>query len=481
MSNSPFDQNAPRHSDDPSRLATLPSPPFSSLGLDAAWLETLDQLGYHQMTAIQAATLPQTLRGADIIGLGSTGTGKTAAFGLALLATITPASPLPGALVICPTRELAGQVADELRRLARALPNTQILTVAGGSPFSSQRRALEHGVDVVVGTPGRLLDHLQRQTLDLSQIKTLVFDEADRLLDMGFLDDVASIAQACPRKRQTLLFSATFPEAIRELSSRFQHQPRQISVLGQAEAPDIEQILIELEHTDRLDALQGALERWRPASSVIFCNQRDTCQTVVARLQAAGYSAEALHGGMEQRDRDATLLRLSNTSLRHLVATNVAARGIDIDALDAVINFELPRELESFTHRVGRTGRAGEKGLAITLVGPKDTKKQRLLADQLAGARHIPAPRPSPAAPPPEPAPMKTIAIKGGRKDKLRAGDIVGALTRDFGIHGDAIGRIHIQDRIAFVALQRELAGDALRAIQNGQIKGRRFRAFMLQ
>ncbi|TXD37243.1 ATP-dependent RNA helicase DbpA [Lujinxingia vulgaris] len=453
--------------------------PFATLSIENHWLETLDQLGYHQMTPIQAATLPLTLRGQDVVGLGSTGTGKTAAFGLALLHRVSPAQPLPQALVLCPTRELASQVTDELRRLARALPNTQILTVTGGAPFSRQRVALEHGVDVVVATPGRLLDHLDRETIDLSRVKTLVFDEADRLLDMGFLDDVATIAEACPTRRQTLLFSATFPRAIRELSERFQLQARQISVVGQAERPDIDQVIVELGDVARLDALESVLQNFAPTSSVIFCNQRDTCETVVERLQSAGYSAETLHGGMEQRDRETTLLRLSNGSLRHLVATNVAARGLDIDALDAVINFELPREAEAFVHRVGRTGRAGEQGLAITLVGPEDSRKLPHFKDHLADARQVTASTPSPSAPPPPAAANMTVAIKGGRKDKLRPGDIVGALTRDFGFEADAIGDIQIQNHIAFVALRRDIAGDALRQIQDGQIKGRRFRAFM--
>lgn len=458
---------------------TAENAPFSTLHLESHWLEMLDQLGYQQMTAIQAATLPLTLRGQDVVGLGSTGTGKTAAFGLALLHRVTPAQPLPQALVLCPTRELASQVTDELRRLARALPNTQILTVTGGAPFSRQRVALEHGVDVVVATPGRLLDHMDRQSIDLSRVKTLVFDEADRLLDMGFLDDVATIAGACPSKRQTLLFSATFPQAIRELSERFQHQARQISVVGQADAPDIDHVIVELGTTERLDALEAVLENFAPASSVIFCNQRDTCEAVVERLEQAGYSAETLHGGMEQRDRETTLLRLSNGSLRHLVATNVAARGLDIDALDAVINYELPRESEAFVHRVGRTGRAGEEGLAITLVGPEDSRKLPHFSDHLRDARSIQASSPSPSAPSPPAAVNMTVAIKGGRKDKLRPGDIVGALTRDFGFEADAIGDIHIQNHIAFVALRRDIAREALQKIQDGQIKGRRFRAFM--
>ena len=455
---------------------------FTTLSLDPSWIENLDQLGYTSMTAIQARALPVMLEGRDVMGQAHTGTGKTAAFGLALLSRITPGGRLPGALVLCPTRELATQVAEEIRRLARPLANTNVVTICGGHSFSRQREALNNGVDVVVGTPGRVLDHLKKETLRLSKVSTLVLDEADRMLDMGFIDDVSAIADAAASKRQTLLFSATIPEEIRELSETIQEDAAFISVADEAaQAPDIDQILYEIGEVDRLEALERVLAHHRPDSAVIFCNQRDTCDEVTTRLKSLGYSARALHGGMEQRDRDTTLLLFSNASLRLLVATNVAARGLDIEELDAVINYELPRETQAFTHRVGRTGRAGARGIAISLVSEKDERRVEKLDEHLGDLEpHDAAALPRPDHTPP-PAAMKTIAIQGGRKDKLRPGDIVGAFTGELGIPNQAIGLITTRDRITFVALNRDVAPDALAAIKAGQIKGRNFGVFMVQ
>ena len=453
---------------------------FSKLDLGPQWLEMLDRIGYTEMTPIQAKSLPMMLAGGDVIGQANTGTGKTAAFGLSLLNRIKPASDLPGALVLCPTRELATQVTDELRRLAWALPNTNIVTICGGRSFTRQQSSLRHGVDVVVGTPGRVLDHLRKETLDLSKLSTLVFDEADRMLDMGFIDDVAAIAQKAPKRRQTLLFSATFPSELRQLSERFQRQAKHISVIDESAAPDISQRLFDIDGVERLQALERVLCNLQPESAVIFCNQRETCDEVVDRLRELGYSAESLHGGMEQRDRDNTLIRFGNGSLRLLAATNVAARGIDIDELDAVINYELPWETKTFVHRIGRTGRAGEKGMAISLISDKDERRLGELEQYLGHIEVEAAADLMPTDYTPPPAVMKTIAIGGGRKDKLRPGDIVGAFTGDFGVDGDAIGDIQIKDRIAFVAVERHLADKLVRAIGRGQIKGRNFSAFIV-
>ena len=454
---------------------------FSSLDLGPQWLEMLDRIGYTEMTAIQARALPMMLAGGDVIGQANTGTGKTAAFGLALLHRIEPASQLPGGLVLCPTRELATQVTDELRRLAWALPNTNIVTICGGRSFTRQKSALDHGVDVVVGTPGRVLDHLKKEILDLSNLSTLVFDEADRMLDMGFIDDVAAIAEKAPKRRQTLMFSATFPGELRHLSERFQRDAKRISVVDKTSAPEISQRLFDIAGVDRLQALERVLSNFQPDSAVIFCNQRDTCDEVVGRLQQLGYSAESLHGGMEQRDRDNTLVRFGNGSLNLLVATNVAARGIDIESLDAVINYELPWETKTFVHRIGRTGRAGEQGRAISLISDRDARRLEDLEEYLGHIEVEAAADLMPTDYTPPPALMKTIAIGGGRKDKLRPGDIVGAFTGDFGIDGDAIGLIQINDRIAFVAVERHLADELVRSIGRGQIKARNYSAFLVE
>jgi ATP-dependent RNA helicase DbpA len=454
---------------------------FETLGLSDAWLENLDHLGYTEMTPIQEKALPLMLEGADVMGHASTGTGKTAAFGLSLLSRVTPGGDLPVALVLCPTRELASQVAEEIRRLAWALPNTNVVTVCGGRPFRHQQASLAGGVDVVVGTPGRILDHIRRETIDLSKVSTLVLDEADRMLDMGFVDDVAEIIEATPADRQTILMSATMGEEVREISQRFQDDAAYLSVVSDEEAPDITQLIYALGSLDRMDALKRVLGHHRPESAVIFCNERATCEEVVVALRDAGHSAQTMHGGLEQRERDDVLVMFSNESLRLLVATNVAARGIDIDELDAVINYELPYDTNAYVHRIGRTGRAGDQGVAINLVDAPEHRKLAAFDAELARVE----PRPADALPAdfaaPEPAPMVTVAIRGGRKDKLRPGDIVGALTGDIGIPNDTIGLITIRDRIAFVAIARRFGQKALQGIKHGQIKAKNFGAFFVR
>jgi ATP-independent RNA helicase DbpA len=445
---------------------------FASLSLAPAWLANLEQLGYREMTPIQALTLPAMLAGRDLLGQAATGTGKTAAFGLALLSRITPRAGRPGALVLCPTRELAAQVAEELRRLARPVPHLRVLTLSGGSSVQRERASLEHGADVIVGTPGRVADHLQRERLDLTGIRTLVLDEADRMLEMGFVETVSAIARATPSERQTLLFSATFPDAVRALSAKYQRDALHVVAPTEDLTARIQQVLYAVPRGARVPALIRILGHHQPTSAVIFCNHRETCDEVAAALDAAGFAAVALHGGMEQHDRNTVLLLLKNASLRFVVATDVAARGLDIDNLGAVINYDLPREADIFVHRVGRTARAGKSGLAISLAeGP-----QRV--GPLADVPVTPVPSADAALPPP-PA-MTTIAIQGGRSDRLRPGDIVGALTTGVGLAAADIGVITITDRISFVAVAAAHATRALAGLREGRIKNKRFRSYLV-
>lgn len=439
----------------------------------------LDQVGYATMTPIQAEALPLLLQGRDLIGHADTGTGKTAAFGLALLQKISPASQLPGALVLAPTRELAEQIAVELRKLARALPNTNIVTLCGGRPTYNDRVALGHGVDVVVGTPGRVLAHLQGGDLDLSQVATVVLDESDRMLDMGFIEDVSEIVSYAPAERQTILMSATMSEDVRQISEQLLRDPALVSVVTKEAAPDIEQFLWDAKGIGRLETLLRLLGHRDPDAAIVFCNERTTCDEVTEALERAGHSVRVMHGGLEQRERDDVLELFSNGSIRILVATNVAARGIDISELDAVINYELPYDAKSYVHRIGRTGRAGEHGIALTIVEGERHRDLEIYDEALASApRQDASTLPLPLTP--RAADMRTIAIRGGRKDKLRPGDIVGALTGDVGLPGDAIGNITIKDRIAFVAVKRALARDAHQGLKHGQIKGKRFGVFYL-
>jgi ATP-independent RNA helicase DbpA len=447
---------------------------FSTLSLAPAWLENLTQLGYVEMTPIQALALPAMLEGRDVLGQAATGTGKTAAFGLALLARITPRSERPGALVLCPTRELAAQVAEELRRLARPLPHTRVLTLSGGSSVQRERTSLEHGVDVIVGTPGRVHDHLVRERLDLSGIRTLVLDEADRMLEMGFVETVSAIARAVPGEHQTLLFSATFPDAVRALSTTYQRDALHVVVPAEDVTSRITQVLYDVERSERVPALIRILGHHRPESAIVFCNHRETCDEVAGALSRAGFAAVALHGGMEQHDRNTVLLLLRNGSLRVVVATDVAARGLDIDDLGAIVNFDLPRDPDVFVHRIGRTARAGRSGLAISLAQGDDLRQGPLAG---VAVSHVPS---ADAQLPPPPA-MTTIAIQGGRHDRLRPGDIVGALTTEVGIAGTDVGKITVNDRISFVAVVASVARRALDGLAAGRIKNKRFRAYLVK
>ncbi|MEO7732981.1 MAG: ATP-dependent RNA helicase DbpA [Kofleriaceae bacterium] len=452
---------------------------FSTLPLARPWLDNLAQLQYVAMTPIQALALPAMLAGRDVLGQAGTGTGKTCAFGLALLARITPRCGRPGALVLCPTRELAAQVADELRRLARPLPHTRIVTLSGGSSVQRERASLDHGVDVIVGTPGRVQDHLARGRVDLGAIRTLVLDEADRMLEMGFLASVTEIAQATWADRQCLLFSATFPDAVRTLGATFQRDALHVVAPPDDTAGQVVHKIYELGALDRRAALARVLGHHRPASALIFCNHRETCDLVADALTEDGFAAVALHGGMEQHDRNTVLLLLRNGSLRVVVATDVAARGLDVDELGAVINHDLPDDLDVFTHRVGRTARAGHDGLAITLVGPGDRGTlARLRGGPLGDTPVSPLPDAGSAAPAP-PA-MITMAIQGGRQDRLRAGDIVGALTTGVGLLATEIGKIELRDQISFVALAAAVGPRAIAGINQGKIKTRRFRAYQV-
>ncbi len=447
---------------------------FATLPLSNAMLANLDALGYAEMTPIQAQSLPVILKGMDLIAQAKTGSGKTAAFGIGLLNPINPRYFGCQALVLCPTRELADQVAKELRRLARSEDNIKILTLCGGVSLGPQIASLEHGAHIIVGTPGRVQQHLSKGTLVLDGLNTLVLDEADRMLDMGFYDAIAQIIGQTPERRQTLLFSATYPTGIKQLSAAFMRNPQQVKVDTLHADSQIEQHFYEVDPEDRMNAVTRVLGHFRPESCVAFCFTKQQCQEVVDHLQSKGISAEALHGDLEQRDRDQVLTVFANRSLSVLVATDVAARGLDIDALDMVINVELARDAEIHVHRVGRTGRAGEKGLAVSLVAPAEghrakaievLQKAPLRWEQLDSLK-------AKAGEPLVPV-MSTLCIAAGRKDKLRPGDILGALTGDAGVPGKQVGKIAIFDFQAYVAVERGVAKQALQRLNSGKIKGR--------
>jgi len=452
------------------------TPEFSTLPLKPALLENIESLGYTHLTPIQAESLPHILEGKDVIAQAKTGSGKTAAFGIGLLSRLDLSSFRVQAMVVCPTRELADQVCKEIRRLARFTQNIKVLALCGGVPFGPQLGSLEHGVHVVVGTPGRLQEHLRKRSLKLSNLKVLVLDEADRMLDMGFEEAITDVISYAPTHRQTLLFSATYAEQIREMSQKFQFKPVSVSIETSHHDSDIDQLFYQTEKSKRLNALGYLLAYHRPESTVVFCNTKRDCQDVASHLSQAGFSVQAIHGDLEQKDRDQVLVRFANKSCSILVATDVAARGLDIKDMQAVINYELPWDPEIYVHRIGRTGRAGKKGLALSLCIEAELPRVKAIEDyqghpakwdEVAPFKLTDEQRFQP--------PMVTLWIDGGRKDKVRPGDILGALTGTAGIPGADVGKIDLFDKQSFVAIKRDSADKALACLRNGKIKGRSF------
>jgi len=446
--------------------------PFSSLALTPAMLSNLDQLGYHQMTDIQAHSLPLILERRDVIAQAKTGSGKTAAFGIGILHKLNPSYFAIQALVLCPTRELADQVSNELRRLARCADNIKVLTLCGGTPMRPQIASLEHGAHIVVGTPGRIRDHIGRASIDLSKVQTLVLDEADRMTDMGFYEEISGIVSACPARRQTLMFSATYPDDIRKASAEFLRQPAEVKVESRHDALQIEQRFYEVGYEQRNAAVAALLSHYKPVSTLAFCNTKIHCRELAAELRAQGFSALALYGELEQRERDEILVLFANQSCSVLVATDVAARGLDIQTLGAVINVDVSKDTEVHIHRIGRTGRGQGTGLALTLCAPNEKKWVKLIEqyqDAPASWFELPALEMEAKKAQNElRAPMVTLCIMGGKKDKLRPGDLLGALTGDAGLSKEQVGKINVFEFMSYVALDRRVAKRAFSSLANG-------------
>ena len=457
---------------------TMPTT-FADLALEPSLRAGLDALGYTTLTPIQAQSLPAILDRRDLIAQAPTGSGKTAAFGLGLLHHIDAGATRTQALVLCPTRELADQVGKQLRKLATGIANLKLSVLCGGIPLAPQLASLaQHAPQVVVGTPGRVLELVQKDALDLRGVRTLVLDEADRMLDMGFDEPIRALVKRTPKDRQTLLFSATFPESIRILAQAMLRDPLEVSVDGDAHAPRIETHFFEAEPARRAPQLAALLLQFRPESTVVFCNMRRDTEEVVGSLAHYGFTALALHGDMEQRDRDEVLVRFANRSCNVLVASDVAARGLDIDDIGAVVNYELPTDADTWLHRIGRTGRAGRDGLALSLVASGERNRAALIEQRQGMPLRFERIAPLDGKPRDVPqAAMVTLRIDAGRTDKLRPGDIVGALTGDAGgLAKDAIGKIDVFPTRSYVAVARGEAKHALEQLRAGRIKGRRFR-----
>lgn len=450
---------------------------FSSLNLSPEMLDNIAALSFKEMTPIQAQSLPAILEGKDLLAQAKTGSGKTAAFAIGLLSKIDTKNYQVQSLVLCPTRELAEQVSTEIRRFARAIPNTKLVTLCGGKPMLPQLASLEHPPHIVVGTPGRVLKHLDKDSLKLNALNTLVLDEADRMLDMGFYDEIMRVINKTPKQKQSLLFSATYPEQIKKISHKIQNNPIDVHVESVHDDNDIKQLFYEVDAGQRSQTLVTLIKHYRPESSIVFCNTKQQCQELLDVLSKQDFHVCSLHGDLEQRERDQVIVQFSNKSSSILVATDVAARGLDIKELSAVINFELSPDPEVHIHRIGRTGRAGSQGLALSLFLPSEKFRlekieaftnQPVVIEKTSNLKTNQHEKFYP--------PMVTFGINGGRKDKVRAGDILGALTANKTISGKQIGKIDIFDKYAYVAVEQAVANKALETLSNGKIKGRKFK-----
>ena len=354
---------------------------FSELNLSFELNRAIEELGYTEATPVQAQCIPPVLEGRDVIGQSQTGTGKTAAFGLPLLEKLVVLDKrTPQILIMTPTRELALQVSQELRKFAKYKEGVKIVTVYGGDPITGQIRDLKGGADIIVGTPGRIQDHIDRRTLKFHQLKALVLDEADEMLKMGFKEAIEQILQDLPEERQTLLFSATMPKAILDITNNYQNNPVHIKTKQkEMTVKSVEQVVYEVNQGEKVKVLVQLMEFYRPESSMIFCNTKKMVDDLSGLIASKGYSTASIHGDMKQEMRSLVMAKFKDKKVQHLICTDVAARGIDIDGLDMVFNFDVPQETEYYVHRIGRTGRAGKSGISVTLVTPR----QRYVINEL--------------------------------------------------------------------------------------------------
>ncbi|OFZ19411.1 MAG: ATP-dependent RNA helicase DbpA [Bdellovibrionales bacterium GWB1_55_8] len=455
---------------------------FGSLRLSPSLIQVVAELGYEKMTPIQAQSIPLLLEGKDLVGQSKTGSGKTVAFSLPILNSLRVDKRDIQALILCPTRELCTQVAREIRKLGRRLPGLQVLILSGGQPMHPQLEALRKGVHLVVGTPGRVRDHLQRGSLELGAVRSVVLDEADRMLDMGFQEDMEAILKKVPEKRQMLFFSATYPRSIDSMSRAYQHAPVRVTIEDEDGKLSIRQVSYESTPEEKPEALLWLLNQHKPESAIVFCNLKATVTELAYALAREGVSCAALHGDLEQSERDRVMAKFRNHSTRVLIATDVAARGIDLENLDVVFNYDLPAKPDIYVHRIGRTGRAGKSGVAVSLAGVREKSKLQAIekftgtpiATQTLGRSGERAKKEGDAV---AGAKMATLYISGGRKDKMRPGDILGALTGEAGgLEASKVGKIEIHDRFSYVAVSKEIAHLALQRLRDGRIKGRKFR-----
>jgi ATP-independent RNA helicase DbpA len=440
-----------------------------------ALLETINTFNFNQMSEIQDKAINPILAGKDILAQSKTGSGKTLAFGIPVVMHTDMSENQPQTIIITPTRELAEQIAVELRKIAAYKSNLKILTLYGGVPLRAQAESLAKGAHILIGTPGRIQDHLAKETLVLDKIKTLVLDEADRMLDMGFYDEIIKIGTNMPRTKQTLLFSATFPQKIEKLAKTLLKQPLTIKVDTIQEEAKIDEIVYET--SNKFKSLTALIQSYRPESLLIFCNTKAEVISLADTLHKRGHSVIDLHGDLDQRERNEAVLAFSNGSKRILVATDVASRGLDIKDIELIINYDLPFDKEVYTHRIGRTGRADATGIALSLYSPDDSEKCSYITSQArigqmkdlrvdAAFKMVSL--------------YDTLCINGGKKTKLRAGDILGTLCKEIGIDPKMIGKINITETKSYVALHHTVVDKVFKALKKTTIKKKKYIAWIL-
>ena len=513
---------------------------FDEMELMAPILRATKEMGFEEMTPIQTGAIPVVLEGKDIIGQAQTGTGKTAAFGIPMLQNINPKSRALQGLILCPTRELAIQVAEEIRKLAAFLSGIRVLPIYGGQDISKQIRSLKGGVQIVIGTPGRVMDHMRRHTLKVDTVKMIALDEADEMLNMGFREDIELILNELPEERQTLLFSATMPKPIMDIAKKYQKDATLIKVVKkELTVPKIEQYYYEVRPKNKLEVLTRLLDMYDPKLSLVFCNTKKQVDELVSALQLRGYFAEGLHGDLKQQQRDRVMASFRGGKTDILVATDVAARGIDVDDVEAVFNFDVPQDEEYYVHRIGRTGRAGRTGMAHTLVVGREIYKLKdimrycktkiyvrpvpsindvsvikaekilsqvdeiiaktdlrqmmeivetrvneseytslevaaaflkmMMGDAAAGAEEDYEEEFGDTG---AKAGMVRLFINLGKKQKVRPGDILGAIAGETGMSGKLIGTIDMYDKYTFVEVPREYAAEVIEVMKSAKIKG---------
>jgi len=448
---------------------------FKDLNLPSNLLNNLDSLGYTEMTPIQKISLPHILNQKDIIAKAKTGSGKTLAFSLPLVDHIKAKQQHPQALIITPTRELAEQIATEIKRIARYKPDVKVVTLYGGTSLTRQVDSLEKGADIIVGTPGRLLDHFSRESFELKEIKTLILDEADRMLDMGFAEDILKLVSNLPKKRQTLLFSATYPDDISKLSEKVLTDAIRVELEEQEQTLKIKEHAFYVENKEK--ALITTLQSFQPNLAIIFCNTKVKTTEVSDILNDKGFDVATLNGDLEQYQRQEMMLQFANGSLPILVATDLASRGLDIESVELIINYDFPHKKEEYTHRIGRTGRANKEGIAVSLCNEYEKRKIEEIRPtlKLEDIKELKLNKNFYMQ-----GEVNTLCIDGGKKKKLRAGDILGTLCKDIGLDVKDIGKINIFDTHSYVAINKNVIKKAFNGLKNGKIKKRKFRVWWL-